>query len=37
MKAYRCSHVGGWEMIVGGCRLVIPNHLTMEIEDNRPE
>ena len=36
IKLYRCTNVGGWEIIFGGIRSVIPNQLTVEIGDHWP-
>ena len=34
IKLYHYTNVGGWEIIFGGIRSVIPNHLTVEIGDH---
>ena len=36
-ESVRCTNMGGWEMIIGECRLVGPNHLTVDNGNNRRE
>ena len=36
-KLYLCRNVGGWEIVIGACGSVPPNHPIEEIGGNRPE